>query len=69
MPEPDAFTVESVILEVLPNRTCRVRLSNGHQLLGYVAGRGKATKALPEPGATVRVRLSPCDLSQGRLLI
>ncbi len=69
MPEPDVFTVEGVILEVLPNRTCWLGLANGHKLLAYVAGRGKATKTLPEPGAKVRVRLSPCDLSQGRLLI
>ncbi len=69
MSDQGVFTVEGVILEVLPNRTCRVGLANGHKLLAYVAGRAKFKKDLPGPGAKVRVRLSPCDLSQGRLMI
>jgi translation initiation factor IF-1 len=64
-----AFEVEGLILEVLPNRTCRVVLSNGHQLVGYVAGKAKWVCTLPAVGAKVRLRLSPCDLSQGRIML
>ncbi len=64
-----AFEVEGLILEVLPNRTCRVELANGHRLLGYVAGRAKLACVLPAVGEKVRLRLSPCDLSQGRMML
>ena len=41
MPGTDAFRVEGLVIEVLPNRTYRVELANGHKLLGFVAGRSK----------------------------
>jgi len=65
----DPCEVEGMILEVLPNRTCRIELANGHRLIGYVAGKAKWTCTLPQAGGKVRVRLSPCDLSQGRILL
>ena len=69
MSEPDPFTVEGVILATRPNGTCRVELANGHQLTAYVAGRAKLRVKPPDVGVKVQVRLSPCDLSQGRLLV
>ncbi len=62
----DAFQVEGLILQVLSNKTYRVELANGHRLLGFVPGR----MAVPrfEPGAKVKLQLSPYDLSEGRIL-
>lgn len=62
----DAFEVEGVITSVLSPRTARVRLANGHELFGFVPGRS-AGMALAV-GGRVRVRLSPYDLSEGRIL-
>ena len=39
MPGEDAFQVEGVVLEALSDRTCRVELSNGHELLGFLTRR------------------------------
>jgi len=69
MPGPDAFKVEGLVVESLPNGTYRVELANGHRLLGFVAGRAKVGFAGLRPGVRVKVALSPYDLSQGRILV
>ena len=65
----DAFKVEGLVVESLSNGTYRVELANGHQLLGFVAGRAKAGFAGLRPGVRVKLALSPYDLSQGRILV
>lgn len=65
----NAFKVEGVILEVLSEKTYRVELANGHQLLGFIAGRPKPGMARFLPGEKVRLQLSPFDLSEGRILV
>ncbi len=65
----DAFKVEGVIVESLPNRTYRVELSNGHRLLGFVAGKAKLSLPPFAVGERVRLQLSPYDLSEGRILV
>jgi translation initiation factor IF-1 len=69
MPGEDAFQVEGTVEQVLGNGTYQVQLANGHRLLGYVAGRAKVTVRKFEPGEKVRLALSPCDLSEGRILV
>lgn len=68
MAGPDAFQVEGVICEALPNGTYRVELPNGYRLLGFVAGKARTTVGLG-PGDRVRLGLKPYDLSSGRILI
>ncbi len=63
-----AFKVEGVIIEVLANRTYRVELANGHRLLGFVTGKARQSFAASS-GDKVRLKLSPCDLSQGRIIL
>jgi translation initiation factor IF-1 len=69
MPGKNAFSVEGVVVRALPNGTYRVRLANGHQLLAYVAGKARLTAPPFSPGAKVNLDLSPCDLSEGRILL
>jgi translation initiation factor IF-1 len=63
------FQVEGVVIEALPNKLCRVELANGHRLLAFVAGRAKVNFTGLVPGDKVRLQLSPCDLSQGRIIV
>ena len=63
----DAFTVEGVVTEVLSERTCRVRLANGHVVFGYIAGRREVPPEL-EAGKKLWLKLSPFDLSEGRVI-
>ena len=66
MPRDDAFKVEGLILEALPNGTYRAELANGHRLLAFVAGRKRLTVRF-SPGDRVKLQLSPFDLSWGNL--
>ena len=68
MPGNDAFEVEGRIVEVYGNRTCLVGLPNGHQFTGFVTGRHQAAVGILQPGHRVRARLSPYDLSAGRIV-
>jgi len=67
MSREDAFRVEGVVTEALPNGTYRARLANGHVLLAFVAGRTPAGVRF-EPGDRVQLQLTPFDLSTGRIL-
>ena len=67
MARTDAIKVEGAVVEVLPNQTYRVELSNGHRLLAFVAGRARLSFANLAPGQRVMLEMSPYDLSQGRI--
>ena len=68
MPGKDAFQVEGVVLEALSDRTCRVELSNGHVLLGFLTRRMREELGVPEMGQRLVLKLSPYDLSEGRII-
>jgi translation initiation factor IF-1 len=59
---------EGEIVESLRNRMFRIRLDNGHEMLGYTAGRMKRYRIRMLPGDRVRVELSPYDLDRGRIV-
>lgn len=69
MPGENAFRVEGVVTEALPNGTYRVELKNGHRLLAFVAGKAKKNFAGLQAGEKVKLQLSPYDLSEGRILV
>jgi translation initiation factor IF-1 len=64
----NAFQVEGVVVEALPNKTYRVELSNGHKVLAFVAGRAKQSFGGLTPGDRVKLQMSPYDLSEGRIV-
>ena len=65
----EAFRVEGRVMEELPNGTFRVELKNGHRLTAFVAGRVKKNFAGLNAGDTVKLQLTPFDLSTGRILV
>ncbi len=69
MAREGAIKAEGVVVEVLPNTMYRVELSNGHRLLAYVAGKARMSFARLVPGDTVKLELSPYDLSVGRIVV
>ena len=46
----------------------KVRLDNGHEALGYTAGRMKRYRIRMLTGDRVRIELSPYDLTRGRIV-
>ena len=69
MAREDAISVEGIVIEVLPNKTYRVELANGHRLLGFVAGKVRRNLHQFSVGQKVMLELSPFDLSEGRIQV
>ena len=65
----DAFRVEARVMEALPNGTFIAELSNGHRLTAFVDGRDKKKFAGLRAGESVKLQLTPYDLSVGRILV
>jgi translation initiation factor IF-1 len=63
-----AFVIEGLVIEAVPNGTFTVELANGHRLLGYLAMRDKPLSRVMAAGSRVRLKVSPCDLSKGRII-
>jgi len=64
----EKIEMEGEIMEALRNRMFRLKLDNGHEMIGYTAGRMKRYRIRMLPGDRVRVELSPYDLDRGRIV-
>ena len=65
----DAFRIAARVIEALPNGTFCAELANGHRLTAFVAGRDKKIFAGAKAGDTVKLQLTPYDLSVGRIVV
>lgn len=68
MAKEDTIEMQGEVLETLPNATFRVRLENGHVILGYISGKMRMHYIRILPGDKVTVELTPYDLSRGRII-
>src|SRR6185369_14416863 len=55
------------VVELLPNAMFRVRLENGHEILGHTAGKMRKNRIRVLTGDEVLVELTPYDLTKGRI--
>jgi translation initiation factor IF-1 len=46
----------------------RIALDNGHETLGYTAGKMRRYRIKVFPGDRIKVELSPYDLTRGRIV-
>ena len=67
MAKEAAIEVDGEIFETLPNAMFRVKLENGHEVLAHVSGKMRMHYIKILPGDTVKLELSPYDLSRGRI--
>jgi translation initiation factor IF-1 len=68
MAKEDTIEMQGEVIENLPNATFRVRLENGHVILGYISGKMRMHYIRILPGDKVTVELTPYDLSRGRII-
>lgn len=68
MPKEDLINLDGKVEEVLPNAMFRVKLEQGHVILGHISGRMRQNKIQILTGDKVRVEMSPYDLSKGRIV-
>ena len=68
MAKEEAMQMQGEIEESLPNATFRVKLENGHVVLGHISGKMRMHYIRILPGDRVVVELSPYDLTRGRIV-
>ena len=67
MPKSDNIEAEGVVTEVLRNATFKVRLSNGHVVTATISGKLRMNYIRILAGDTVKLEMSPYDLTKGRI--
>lgn len=67
MSKEDVIEFEGEVVEVLPNTTFLVKLSNGHVITAYISGRLRMHYIKILEGDKVKIEMSPYDLSKGRI--
>ena len=68
MAKQDVIELEGEILEALPNAMFKIKLENGHEILGHISGKRRMHYIKILPGDKVTVEISPYDLSRGRII-
>jgi translation initiation factor IF-1 len=68
MAKEELLEFNGVILELLPNAMFRVRLENGHEVLGHTSGRMRKNRIRVLVGDWVRVEMTPYDLTKARVV-
>ena len=67
MSKEEKIEMEGEITEALPNTMFRVKLDNGHEVLGHISGKMRRHYIRILPGDRVKIELSPYDLDRGRI--
>ena len=67
MAKIDAIEIEGKVTDVLPGGQFKVELDNGHAVVAHVSGKIRMNYIRILPGDTVKVELSPYDLTRGRI--
>lgn len=59
---------KGIVEELLPSTKFKVKLENGHIIIGHLAGKMQMNKIRLLPGDAVKVALTPYDLTKGRIV-
>jgi len=68
MNERETILLDALLESVIEPHAFRAVLGNGHRFTAYVAVRDRDKKP-PEKGDRVKVEMSPCNMSAGRIQI
>lgn len=68
MPKEDTIKLEGTVDELLPNMTFRVTLENGMTVHAHLCGKMRMRNIRVFVGDTVKVEMSPYDLSKARII-
>ncbi|HPW48114.1 MAG TPA: translation initiation factor IF-1 [Candidatus Saccharibacteria bacterium] len=63
----EVIELNGTIVETLPGTQFKVELENGHQILAHVSGKMRKNYIRIVPGDSVKVELTPYDLTKGRI--
>ena len=68
MAKEDVISLDGKVEEVLPNAMFRVKLEQGHTVLGFISGKMRQNRIQILLGDRVRVEMSPYDLTKCRIV-
>jgi translation initiation factor IF-1 len=68
MPKEEPIVLNGVVRQALANARFSVELETGHTVIAHISGKMRKFFIRILPGDTVRVEMSPYDLSQGRIV-
>ena len=69
MSKEDVIEMQGEVVENLPNATFRIKLDNGHVVLGHISGKMRMHYIRILPGDKVTVQLTADDLSRCRIVV
>ncbi len=67
MAKEDQIQMSGTVIDTLPNTMFRVELENGHVITAHISGKMRKNYIKILTGDTVKVELTPYDLSKGRI--
>ena len=68
MAKEETIQMQGEVVENLPNAMFRVKLENGHVVLGHISGKMRMHYIRILPGDKVTVQLTPYDLTKARIV-
>ena len=63
----EALELNGTVLDTLPNTMFRVELENGHVITAHISGKMRKNYIKILTGDTVKVEVTPYDLTKGRI--
>lgn len=67
MAKEEQIQMTGTVVDTLPNTMFRVELENGHMITAHISGKMRKNYIKILTGDTVKVELTPYDLSKGRI--
>ncbi len=67
MAKEDHIEMTGTVVDTLPNTKFRVELENGHIITAHISGRMRKNYIRILTGDSVKVELTPYDLTKGRI--
>ena len=68
MSKDDVIQMAGEVVENLPNAMFRVKIENGHVVLGHISGKMRMHYIRILPGDKVTVEMTPYDLTRARII-
>ena len=59
--------IKGEVVELMPAATFKVALESGHEILAHLSGKMRMNRIRILPGDSVKVQMSPYDLTKGRI--
>ncbi len=60
--------IQGIVIETLPNTMFKIKLDNGHNIIGYISGKMRKNYIRILTGDKVTVELTPYDINKGRII-